>query len=83
MKRIRKFAALNIMAALIGAGIPALAAQQGYTGDNRGARQYQATDQRGNHESNTREDRDRRDHHPDYREHRSFSYSHAPADHRR
>jgi hypothetical protein len=46
MKRIQKFAAINLMVALLGAGVPALAQDGRDYHDNRGM-QYQSVDHRG------------------------------------
>lgn len=46
MKRIQKFAAVNVLAALLGTGIPALAAQEGHDSFNRGAAQHVSVDHR-------------------------------------
>lgn len=57
MKRIQKFAAVSILGALIGTGIPAMAAQNGYEGYGRGGMQYQSADHRGDRQWN--DDRNR------------------------
>jgi hypothetical protein len=87
MKRIQKFAALSVIAALVGTGIPAIAAQNGHDIYNRGM-QYRSDDHRGNREWNDnrnrgygnedRGDRGRRDY--DARDRgRDYGYGYAPA----
>ena len=93
MRRILKFAAVNIIATLIGGGIPAMA-QDGYHVYNRGGMQYQSADNRGHLERNDRGNRnlrddgrgdrdrrdyDRRDESPAYRNDHSYGYGYAPA----
>ncbi len=58
MKRIQKFAAINVLVALMGASIPAVAAQDGYDGHNRGGMQYQTVDHRGDRDWNDNRNRD-------------------------
>ena len=48
MKRIQKFAAVNIILALVGTGIPAMAAQNSYDVHNRGEIQHQSANDRSN-----------------------------------
>ena len=89
MKRIQKFAAVNVIAALIGAGIPAMAAQDGHDVYTRGGMQYQSAGHRGNQEWNDnrnrgsrndggwnrdRRDYDRRDDRRGYRDDRGYGY---------
>jgi hypothetical protein len=92
MKRIQKFLAVNIVGVLIGTGIPAMAAQGGHDGYNRGGTQYESADYRGNRDrnesrmhnvQNDRRDRDRgsydrRDHGRGYRADRGDGYGYAP-----
>jgi hypothetical protein len=57
MKRIQKFAAINVIAALVGTGIPAMAAQNGHDIYNRGM-QYRSGDHRGGRQSNDNRNRE-------------------------
>lgn len=77
MKRIQKFAAVNVIAALIGTGIPAMAAQEGYDAHHRGGVQYQSAGQRGDRHDNDGRNRNvrndnRRDYDRGYRDDRSY-----------
>lgn len=83
MKRIQKFAAINVIVALLGTGIPVLAAENGH-GD-RGGTQYESADHRGNRDgrdnqnrnfrSDNRRDRDRGH---GYVDDRIYGYAPAP-----
>jgi hypothetical protein len=85
MKRIQKFVAVNVMAALIGAGVPAIAAEQGHD-HGRSEIQSHAFDHHENrgrnndrnrrYGNNDRWDRDRNDHRRDYD--RGYVYAPAP-----
>jgi hypothetical protein len=87
MKRIRKFTAIKIIAALVAAGIPAVAAQDGYH-NNRGEMQYQSAgrdDRQWNRDGraydrrdNDRRDYDRRDDDRGYRGNWGYGYAYAP-----
>jgi Glycine zipper len=94
MKRIQKFLAINIVGALIGTGIPAMAAQGGHDGYNRGGMQYESADHRGYRErdesrmhdfrNDDRRDGDRGSHDRGdqgrgYRADRGAGYGYAPA----
>jgi hypothetical protein len=94
MRRIQKFAAINLIAALVGAGIPAMAAQDGYDVHNRGGMQHQTADRRGDNQwnnngnrdsrNNNRVDRDRHDYdrrgdNRGYGEDHGYAYGYAPA----
>jgi hypothetical protein len=96
MKRIPKFLAVNVVVALIGTGIPAMAAQGGHDVYNRGGTQYDSADHRGYRERNEsrmrdfrnddRRDRDRRsydrrDQGFGYRDNRGNGYGYAPVYH--
>jgi hypothetical protein len=81
MKRIKKFAAINIIVALLGTGIPVLAAQNGY-GD-RGRAQHESADHRDSRDNQNRnvrndnrgdQDRDR-----GYVDNRGYGYGYAYA----
>jgi hypothetical protein len=82
MKRIQRFAAVNVIAALMAAGIPAMAAQHDNDVHNRGGMQHQSADQRGargwngNSNRNIRSDdsmhRERRDYGSNYRDDRGY-----------
>jgi hypothetical protein len=71
MKRIQKFVAINVIAAFVGTGIPAMAAQNGHDIYSHGGMQYQSADHRGDRggndsrnrefRSDDRGDRNRRD----------------------
>jgi hypothetical protein len=89
MKRIQKFAAVNVIAALIGTGIPAMAAQNGFERYDRGGVQHQSADRdrdRGRNEDRSRDfregdrdrrDYDRRDDDRGYQEHRAYGYGYV------
>ena len=80
MIRIQKFAAVNVIAALVGIGIPAMAAQDRC--DVPGRLQYESVDHRSQHQWNDDRDRrdyDRRDGGFGYRDHRGYGYAYAPA----
>ena len=82
MKRIQRFAAVNVIAALMVAGIPAMAAQHDNDVHNRGAMQHQSAGQRGARNWNGNGNRgfrndnsmhhDRRDYGGNYREDRGY-----------
>lgn len=82
MRRIQKFAAVNVIAALMAAGIPAMAAQHDNDVHNRGTMQHQSANQRGdrgwngNQNRSIRNDdsmrRDRRDYGSNYRDNRGY-----------
>ncbi|HEY7305965.1 MAG TPA: hypothetical protein VH601_17705 [Bryobacteraceae bacterium] len=76
MKRIQTFAAVNIIAALLGAGVPALAAQHGYDLHGRAGMQSRSSEYRDRHPGN--DDRWDRDHHDGWRD-REPAYVYAPA----
>lgn len=77
MKRIKKFAAVNVIAALLVTGIPALAAEEGHEGYNRGGEQHQSVNQR-NGPDRGRLDYDRRDGRGGYQDDRGYGYAYAP-----
>ena len=92
MKRIQKFAAATVIAALAGTGIPAIAAQDRHDAYDRAGIQYQSGDQHSDREwsdnrnrdyrNDDRRDRDRRDYDSrdrGYRDDRSYSYGYVPA----
>jgi hypothetical protein len=68
MKRIQKFAAVNVLAALIGTGVPAVAEQRHDNAYDHARVQYQQ-----------RRDHDRRDVVRTYRDDRGYGYAYAPA----
>lgn len=78
MKRIQKFAAVNVLAALLGTGIPALAAQEGHDSFNRGATQYVSADHRVDHRDRDRPVEIRRDRVPAHVDGRGYAYVPAP-----
>ncbi|MGH9640191.1 MAG: hypothetical protein ACRD3Y_09030, partial [Bryobacteraceae bacterium] len=71
MKRFQKFAAVSVLAALMGAGVPAMAAQGRYGDHDRGRAQYVSSSQRNDHNWNDHRNRDRRN---DYRQDRERAY---------
>src|SRR4051812_49157324 len=80
MIRIQKFAAVNVIAALVGIGIPAMAAQDRYGVPGR--LQYESADHRSEHQWN--DDRDHHEYHRrnggfGYRDHRGYGDAYAPA----
>ncbi|HSU31072.1 MAG TPA: hypothetical protein VLJ11_07540 [Bryobacteraceae bacterium] len=94
MKRIQKLLAVNVIAALIGTGIPAMAAQDGNHAYNRGGMSYESADHQDYRERNDsqmhrfqkdeRRDRDRRDYERrdqgrDYRAGHGYGYGYAPS----
>jgi hypothetical protein len=85
MKRIRNYAAVTVIAALIGSGIPAMAAQHGENGYNRGGMRYEAADHRSDRDRNNnrwdsdRRGYDRRDYDRGSGYNRGYSYGYAEA----
>jgi hypothetical protein len=86
MKRIQKFAAACIIAALIGTGAPAIAAENRHDVHDRAATQYRSADsnrdrdfRNDNRWARDRRDYDRHERDADYRDARTYSYSYAPA----
>jgi hypothetical protein len=78
MKRIQKFAAVNVIAAFLGAGVPAVAAQHGYDLHARAGMQPRSSGYRDRHDG--RNDRWDRDRHDDWRDRdRGTAYVYAPA----
>lgn len=71
MKRLQKFAAISVMAALTGTGVPAMAAQGRYGVHNRGGAQYASASRRDHHDWSR--DRDR-NHRQDIRQDRNRGY---------
>ncbi len=83
MKRIQKFVAVNAMAALIGAGVPAIAAERGHDDHGRSEIQSHPADHRGDRAWNNdrgrhyeNDDRGRNDNRRDYD--RGYVYAPAP-----
>jgi hypothetical protein len=84
MKRTKKFAVVNLIAVLVGAGVPAVAEQNGYGDHNRGGVQSQAANRQDTRGRDTRRDdrqqanrqwsdnRDRGDRHDDRDRDRGF-----------
>lgn len=60
MKRIQKFVAVNVMAVLIGAGVPAMAAERGHDMHGRSEIQSHQADRRGDRDSHNDQSRYRR-----------------------
>ena len=94
MKRTQKFAAASIIAALIGTGTPAMAAQNRHDVYNRAATQYRSADRARDREWNDnrnrdfsndnrwardRRDNDRHERDASHRDAHSYGYSYAPA----
>lgn len=89
MKLIQKLVAVNVIAVLMGTGIPAMAAQNGHDVHDRGGMQYQSADHRGNRDwhdnqnrnvrNNDRRDRDQRDYGRQGYEDRGHGYGYVPA----
>ena len=86
MKRIQKFLAVNVVAALIGAGVPAIAAERGHDTHGRSEIQSHVSERRGDrdgnndrnrhYENDNRRDRSRDDNRRDYD--RGYIYAPAP-----
>lgn len=85
MKRIQKFLAVNVIAGLIGAGVPAMAAEHGYDTHGRSEMQSHAADRRGDRERNNdrsrhygNDDRGRNDNRHDHgRDNNRRDYEHG------
>ena len=83
MKRIQKFAAGTVIAALVGTGIPAMAAQDRHDVYDRAGIQYKSADHRSNREWSDNRNRDfpkdgAQDRGSWYRDDRSYGYVSAP-----
>jgi Ni/Co efflux regulator RcnB len=75
MKLIRNYVAVTVIAALIGTGTPAMAAQDGADVRNGGGMRYQSADHRGDREWNDKRSRELRNDNRSDRDRRNYDRS--------